>query len=216
MASSNPVEKLVSPLGELNWVYINGNPKRDAKGNERYVASLYLHKDSEEFKEIESKIKKFWMENKPKGAKMKSNGIKVVQRKVEGEVDENGDQLYEDTDMMSINFWTATAFPDGKPKYIRIFNARNSEVSLGGKKIGNGSRGAISGAMSIYDREDGKGVTLFLNDIKLTKFVEFAGGDPGFGNDEVDDEDAFEGVEGSFGVDEAESASGDVSAKPRL
>lgn len=205
------IEHFNTPVGNLTWVFINGNPKKDAKGNERYVASLELHKDSAEFKEVEAKIKAFWAENKPKGARQKSNGIRVVQTKVEGKTDDNGDQLYEDTDMMSINFWTGVKFPNGNEKTVKIHNARGSEVSLGSKKIGNGSTGAISGAMGIYDREDGKGVTLYLNAIQIKKFVEYTGGDAGFG-DVGDDEDGFEGVEGDFGVEET----GESEAKPRL
>lgn len=200
-------EKLVTPVGELNWVFINGTTKKDLNDNDRYVASLYLHKDSDEFKEVEKKITTYWNENKPKGAKLKSNGIKVVQEKVEGSDDE-----YVDTDMMSINFWTGPTFPDGKEKYIRIYNARGSEVSLGSKKIGNGSIGSISGAMAIYDNGPAaRGVTLYLNAIQLKKFVEFTGGDAGFEDLGDAEEDDFTGVESDF--DQVDSAD---TAKPRL
>lgn len=197
-------EKLVTPLGELNWVFINGTTKKDLNDNDRYVASVYFHKDTEEFKEVQAKIEAFWEENKPKGAKLKSNGIKVVQEK--------DDDEYVDTDMMSINFWTGPTFPDGKDKHIRTFNARGSEVSLGNKKIGNGSIGSISGAMAIYDNGPAaRGVTLYLNAIQLKKFVEFEGGDAGF-NDLGEDEDDFTGVESEFeGVGEPEEGT-----KPRL
>jgi hypothetical protein len=210
--AKNPTEQLITDIGELNWVFINGNPKVDKKGVEKYLAALHFHKDSEELKIIQEKIKAFWTENKPKGARQKSNGIKVVQRKVEGKFDENGDQEYEDTDFMSVNFWTGTKFPDGKDKVVIIRNARGSEVSLGSKKIGNGSLGAISGAMGIYDREDGKGVTLYLNQIKLKTFIEYAGGGEDFGDGFSDGD--FAGVEGDF--EGPAATEGEDTPKPRL
>lgn len=211
-----PVEKLVTPVGELAWVFITDQGKKDLNGNDRFVASVNLHKDSDEFKEVKAQIDEYWKENKPKGAKLKSNGIKVVQEKVEDEFDDDGEQVYRDTDMMSINFWTGITFPakggqPPKPKIIKIHNAKGSEVSLGDKKIGNGSMGAISGAMGIYDQGTAsRGVTLYLNAIQLKKFVEFTGGDAGFSDNSEDGD--FEGVEGDFGTEEV----GNSEAKPRL
>ena len=205
------VVKMVTPVGELVWVFITDQGKKDLNGNDRFVATVNLHKDSDEFKEVKAQIDEFWKENKPKGAKLKSNGIKIVQEKVEGEVDDEGEQLYRDTDMMSINFWTGITFPNGKPKVVKIHNAKGSEVSLGDKKIGNGSRGAISGAMGIYDQGPAsRGVTLYLNAIQLKKFVEFTGGDAGFSDNSEDGD--FDSVEGDFGTEEV----GNSGAKPRL
>ena len=208
----NPTQKIVTPLGELNWVFINGNTKQDLNGNDRYVASVYFHKDSPEFKQVEKEVKTFWDEHKPKGAKLKSNGIKVVQERVDGEVDDDGEQLYKDTEFMSLNFWTGPTFPNGKDKVIKTFNARGSEVSLGDKKIGNGTTGAISGVMGIYDNGPAaKGVTLYLNAIQIKKFVEFTGGDAGFEDTGDAEDDDFNGVEDTF-----ESVEADETAKPRL
>lgn len=204
-------ENINTPIGELNWVFINGSFKKDLNGNDRYVASLYLHKDSDEFKAVETKITEFWADNKPKGAKCKSNGIKVVMEKDGGKTGDDGEPLYVETDMRSINFWTSPTYPDGSEKIIKTYNAKANEISLGSKKIGNGSRGAISGAMAIYDQGvASRGVTLYLNAIQLTKFEEFTGGDAGFAAS--NEEGGFEGF--------AEEADGFTStegeAKPRL
>ena len=203
-------EKFISPIGELNWVFIDGDGKEDLNGNPRYSVAVHYHKDSDEFKKAEKAITKFWNENKPKGAKQKSNGIKTVNKKVEGQYDDNGDSLYEETDYRSLSFWTGISYPNGNPKVIKTFNARGSEVSLGDKKIGNGSTGAVSGAMAIYDQSAAaRGVTLYLNAIQIKKFVAFSA-DSGF-DDVGDDEDAFTGVTTEF-----ESADVDDSPKPRL
>ena len=188
-------ENVVTPVGDLTWVFITDEGKKDLNGNDRYSANVEFHKDSEEFKTIEGKIEAFWEANKPKGAKQKSNGIKVVQEK-------QADDSYEDTDMRSVSFWTG-----------KTYNAKGSEVALGGKKIGNGSRGAISGAMAIYDQSAAaRGVTLYLNAIQITKFDEFKGGGANFADTGV--EDGFTGFE-----DEADGFSAqpdDGAAKPRL
>jgi hypothetical protein len=202
--------KLVTPVGELAWVFITDQGKKDLNGNDRFVASVSFHKDSAEFKEVEAKIDAFWAANKPKGSKLKSNGIKVVQTKTD-QKDSDGEPVYEDTDMRSVNFWTGITYPNGKPKVIKIHNAKGSEISLGDKKIGNGSMGAISGAMGLYDQGvAARGVTLYLNAIQLKKFVEFTGGDAGFENNS--EEGDFEGVAGDFGTEEV----GNSEAKPRL
>ena len=82
--------------------------------------------------------------------------------------------------------------------------------------IGNGSVGYIAGAMDIYKNEvRGKimdaGVTLYLDEIKITKLVEFGGADPFGEESECDDEDAFTGedIDAFAGAEESES-------KPRL
>jgi len=162
-------EKLVTPVGELKWVFITGNGKKDLNDNDRYVASITYPKDSPEAQQLQEQVEAFWEENKPKGAKdPKSTGLKneVVKEQETGNI--------------IANFWTATTFPDGKPKVIKTYNSKGAEVALGSKAIGNGSRGAISGAMAIYDASKvNRGVTLYLNAIQLTKFTPYSS-DAGF------------------------------------
>ena len=189
---------------DLEWIFITGNGKKDLQGNDRFVASLVLPSDSEDCIKFTAAIDAFWEENKPKGAKIKSLGYKALE-------DENNEL----TGRTSINFWTGTAFPTGDAKVIKVFNAKGAEVSLGSKKIGNGSRGRIKGAMAIYDNGPAaRGVTLYLNGIQLTKFVEFTGG---VSFDEVDDgEDGFEGFD-EDGMDAiADTESDNPTAQPRL
>lgn len=192
-------QKFVPPIGTLNWVFITGKGKKDLQDNDRFVASLYFKKDSAEHKQVTKALDDFWEAEKPKGAKLKSNGLHIVKDKQGNETDE-----------VSLSFWTGTTYPDGTTKVIKTYNAKGAEVSLKQKKIGNGSRGTISGVMAIYDNGPAaRGVTLYLNAIQLTKFVEFTD-DAGFAAS--DDEDGFTGVAEE---DNFESVGDDV-ATPRV
>ncbi len=190
----------------LMWVFIDPPGKPDLNGKPRFVASLYVKTESEECKALKELIEDFWDDNKPKGAKIaKSLGFKPVMSK-----DEAGNEV--ETEFTSFNFWTGTTFKDGSTRTIDIYNAKGNKVSLGSKKIGNGSKGAISGAMDIYDNgPSARGVTLYLSAIQITKFVEFTS-DAGFSAQE-EDEDAFEGVDTFEGTT---SAPAETTGKPRL
>jgi len=201
-------ERIVTPVGDLKWVFITGQGKKDLNDNDRYVASVAFPSDSPELESITESINNYWNENKPKGKnKFKSNGIKE-------EFDKDGNA----TGYHLVNFWTGITFPDGSPKVIKTMNARGAEVALGIKKIGNGSRGAISGAMAIYQNGPNVGVTLYLNAIQLTKFVEFSS-DAGF--EVQEDEDGWTGEdlnEGGFPAQTEDTASsGDApTGKPKV
>ncbi|MCI4435390.1 MAG: hypothetical protein JHC33_01085 [Ignisphaera sp.] len=197
---ANAMQKFNSPVGNLAWVFITGNGKKDLNGNDRFVASLEFHKDDPALKQLEAQIMAFWEANKPSGAKLpKSTGIKVVK-------DKDGNP----TDMRSVNFWTGTTNSDGSPKVIKTYNSKAVEVNLGNKKIGNGSRGAISGTMAIFDQGvANRGVTLYLNAIQITKFVEYQDG-PGF--TAAAEEDGWTGEDSESGFEpQAEPA-----ARPKL
>lgn len=155
-------ERMVTPKGELAWVFITGTGKKDLNDNDRFVASVKYKVDSAEHKKVEAILSEFWEENKPKGRKQKSNGLRLEEK--DGK----------ETGYVLLSFWTGLTFPDGKAKVIKTYNAKGAEVALGNKKIGNGSIGSISGAMAIYDSGPAAcGITLYLNAIQLTKFVEF-------------------------------------------
>lgn len=177
------IQQLTTPVGELNWIFITGKGKKDPSGNDRFSASINFPTDSEHTKFLKETIEDFWQENKPTKAKAaKSLGWKDLE-------DEDG----EPTGITSFNFWTGIEFPSGDPKTVKIFNAKGAEVSLGKKKIGNGSRGRIQGAMAIYENKSNIGVTLYLNGIQLTKFIPYEGG---VSFDAVDDDETDEAFEG--------------------
>lgn len=221
MAQKLPQKKLVTSdfvppkLAMLMWIFIHapGRPAMDKDKPNRKQASLYVDKNSDECKALTDEIDAFWNDNKTKGWKCKSKGYKVERVVKEGGDKDNEDDWI-DGENMAFNFWTSANWKDGKDTVIDIYNARGSQVSLGNKKIGNGSFGSISGSMSIYDggTATSRGVSLYLNAIQLTKFVEYSQ-DAGFAAQEDAEEDGFEGVESDF---EGTSSEGDAEARPQL
>ncbi len=220
MADKKPIAKLLTSdfvpcsEAEFRWMFID-QPGKKGPGDDdshRLVASIYVKSDSDGCKALIGAIDQFWKDNKPKGAKKcKSAGYKPeIALKEGGDADNEDD--YQPTGFTAFNFWTGTHWPakgDDEPveHKIKVYNARGNEVQLGGKRIGNGSQGAVNACMGIYDRTDGKGVTLYLNSIQITKFVEFTGSD---GFDAVEDaEDGWAGPEDSF-------EGGEPEARPEL
>lgn len=195
-----------SPIGDLKWVVYNGEGKENLSGRMKYQADLVLPVDSEECKNLKAAIDAFWEEGRPASLPAKKPAKSLGYRlEKEPVLDEDGNKQYgddgkvvsKDTGNMVFTFSTDTTYPSGDPKIINIFNAKGNKVDLGGKKIGNGSRGQLSGAMGIYTVEDAKGktvidggVTLYLNSIRLVKFVEFSGEEAW---DEADEEGGWTG-----------------------
>lgn len=186
MATTQPIQ---TPKGNLAWVIISGEGKENLSGRMKYTADLVLPSDSDEAKKLSATIDKFWAENKPNSfpakKKAKSLGYRPEMRKVldengEDQYDEEGEIIKEPTGNTVFSFATDTTYgKSGDAKVIKVYNAKGNRVSLGDKKIGNGSVGQIGGAMGVYSVKDtsGKisdaGVTLYLNSIRITKFVEY-------------------------------------------
>ena len=222
-------EKIVTPKAPLMWVCINNAGKPNMSGKLEFLASILLDpKNDVAHQAFIDKIDTFWEDNRPKTKKKpKSTGYYLN----DFLLDEDGEKQYDDDDKalkdpngkVIVVFKTGTTYKDGKAKVIRIRNAKNNEVALGSKSIGNDSIGRIAGAMDTYVtyRPDSKvvadaGVTLYLDAIQLTKFVEYSGGDTGF--EEDDEEDGFTGVEDSEfeGVEEEETSPAPTGKKVRL
>lgn len=211
----------------LAWVFIDapGKPAMDPTKPFRKVVTLYA--DKKDAQPLLAKISEFWEANKGKGWTPKSLGSTVEKKLKEGG-NPDDEKDYVETGRIGFNFWTGAVWPEkdkngkqsanaGKDRVVDIFNAKGGKTSLGGKKIGNGSKGAVSATMDIYENGTGpkanRGVTLYLNAIQLTSFVEFTQ-DAGFKSQEAE-EDAFMGVEETFEGTAADGAS-TAQAKPRL
>lgn len=185
------VKAFKSPVGDLKWVVFNGEGKENLSGRLKYQADLVLPTDSEEAQALIADINAYWEENRPAGLPpkkpAKSLGYKPEKEPV---LDDDGNKQYDDdgkvlskeTGNTVFTFSTDTTFPSGDPKVVNIYNSKGNKVDLGVKKIGNGSRGQVSGAMGAYTVKDAKGktvidggVTLYLNSLRLVKFVEFSG-----------------------------------------
>ncbi len=199
-----------SPIGTLEWCFIDGEGKKDLKGDPKFQIDVVI--TPEQAKSFKAMVDAYWKENKPTSVKSpKSLGIYPHTVRDEEASKEAGETVYKETGNTAIRFKTGTTFKSGDPKIIKIFNSKGHEVSLQGKKIGNGSRGRVNGVMAIYNINPATcGVTFYLNSIQLSKFIEFAGAS----FDEIPEdagEEGFEGVDGGMGGIEDESPD-----RPRL
>lgn len=209
--SQNAVQAYESPVGDLEWVFITGEGKEDLQGVMKYQADVVL--SAEVGEQVKESVMSFWEENKPRGAKQpKSIGLYPHTVKDEEASKAEGENIYKKTGKVVIRFKTGTEYVSGDQKIIKTFNSKGNEVSLHGKKIGNGSRGRCIGSIAIYNiGKATQGVTFYLDAVQLSKFVEFVGSATPSGA--IDEEDGdFEGVEGSPTPLEDEEA----PAKPRL
>lgn len=214
------IVKIVSPKGELEWVHIHGEGKENLSGKQQYLANLVLDPENvPAHKAFIDGINKFWEDNKPKGFKKDAKSTGVYPHKVKSEdTDENGKPIYVEDGKVYLAFKTGTTYQDGSPKTIKIYNSKAKEVNIGEAKIGNGSIGEISGAMGIYQTKDksGKtlvdaGVALYLDAIKISKFVEYTQASA-FAADEEDADG--EGWEGDVGWTGAEQSVEEKVAEP--
>lgn len=211
MATVTPIK---TPIGQFKWVVISGEGKVNMSGRMKYNVDLVLPEDSEEAKGLKAQIDAYWADNRPaklpKGKPAKSLGYKqekepVLDEDGQKQYDEGGKVVSKTTGNLVFTFSTDTTYPSGDPKVINVFNAKKNKVSLGTKKVGNGSEGQVSGAMGIYvvaapgkaDVVTDAGVTLYLNSIRITKFLEFSGEESWEDAEEVDDgwtgDDSWEG-----------------------
>lgn len=162
-------QKIVTPIGKLQWVFIDGQGKENLNGELQYTVDVVIPQDHPFIESIDA----FYEANKPKGAKgAKSLGYKI---------NDDGEAV--------ITLKTKTTYPSGDSKKIKVVDGKLRPVELDeGVKIGNGSEGRAAGMMSIYKAGAATGVTFYLDSLQLTKLVKYeAGGADSF--DEVDGED---------------------------
>lgn len=160
---SYPKEAFTSPKGDLKWAFITGEGR---KGKYSVVVSV----PEAQAKAAMDYIDSWWKENRPKQSKPrpKSTGYKY----------EEDEETGERTGNVYFSFSTGTSFPSGDAKVVKIFTAKKpvAEVTLGNKKIGEGSLGRAIGSLAIFEYEGTYGTTLYLDALSLSKFVEYVGG----------------------------------------
>ena len=168
-------EAFTSPRGNMKWAFITGDGRKDK-------FSIVISVPEAEAKEAMAVVDLFWKENKPKQAKPrpKSTGYKY----------EEDEETGERTGNVYFSFSTGTSFPSGDKKVVKVFTAKKPvrEVSLGSKKIGEGSIGRAMGSLAIFEYEGTYGTTFYLDAVSLSKFVEYVGGVDA--SDVEEDEDA--------------------------
>jgi len=210
------IQKTVSPKGEFAWVCITGEGKENLSKKMQYKVDLILDpKKNEVHQAYIDSITDYWNEVKPKGFRRKPKSLgwmycdNVLDEDGQKVEDDEGRKVYDKEGRVSISFKTSVAYPDGSNKVVKTRNARGGEVSLGDIKIGNGTIGYVAGAMDLYTTDTGDaGVTFYLDELKITKLVEYSEG-ADFGDD-TDDEDGWTGedIDAFAGTSE--------ESKPRL
>ena len=165
-------EAWTSPKGNLKWTFIDGKGKETKKnsGNYKYQTVVKLLATDPLCIEAMAHIDAFWAENRPKHSKLKP--------KTKAYKMEEDDNTGEETGFVLFGFSTVTSFPSGDAKIVKLFTAKEPirEVSLKGKKIGEGSLGRAIGTLAIYEYEGSFGTTCYLDAISLSKFEEYVSG----------------------------------------
>ena len=217
---------IVTPIGELQYVHISGQGKQNYnEDGYNYVATIYLTgKDAED---LIAKLETVLGEV-PKGKNLKSKGYRELLKDEEGMYEPTAntkerDEGAEKTGIYAFRFSTNTTFADGKQKKISVYNSANppTRINLGDRKIGNGSKGAISGKLQKYEKGKDVGLSLFLNAVQLVDFKEYVD-DAGFEGQEggfIGDTDSFNPSTAETSVEEASPAKATETkqkAKPKL
>ena len=199
-----------TPKGNLKWAFVDGMGKETEKNSGKYKFSVVVKVAEADAKEAIAEIDAFWAENKPKQAKPrpKTTAYKYEEDETSGER----------TGFVYFGMSTATTFPSGDKKVVKLFTAKAPvrEVSLGGKKIGEDSLGRGMGSLAIYEYNGSYGTTLYLDALSLSKFVEYVGGTDASSvtvDEDAEDIGLGETVVDTSAVQEEEGTEGE---KPRV
>ncbi len=196
--------KLVSPVGKLTYAHISGQGKLNYnEDGYEYTATVYLDKRAQSTKDF-IKILDDLADQLPSDKTEQTRGYKDVFEDEDGKlfVHTKQKQGGKPTDLISVQFKTNTTFADGKAKKIAVYNAKGKKVELGDRRIGNGSLGALSGAAQQYTRGKNCGISVYLNSIQITKFIEYT------------DDGGFEEQDGDFDGFDADSEFQNASDSP--
>nr|DAX61376.1 MAG TPA: DNA helix destabilizing protein [Caudoviricetes sp.] len=192
--------KVKTKVGELKYVYINGEGRNTAMPGEeprmRYQISWVVPEDSEEHKHLQALVDEEWAnykaENKVKG-KPHTNGIKQeLINDPSNEIDPDTEKVRKiPSGNIIATFSTNVVWPDGKPQEIKVYDPKGSNITGAIEdadfKIGNGSRGIVFGS-AVANNIGGKHkVSLYLTGIQLAKLVKYMGQE--LDVDEIDGEE---------------------------
>ncbi|AMR79426.1 ssDNA-binding protein [Cupriavidus nantongensis] len=174
---SKIIEKAVTPKGTLIYAWVD-KPDNSEYGKGKYKCGILLEKGVKANDEFAKKLNSLH-----KAAKGKSDARPA----------KDGDELAEDNEKKEKlrGFWVITAKSQNKPSQ----KAADGKTDLK-ETARSGDFGRLSVAIAEYDAGANKGVTLYLNGLKLLE--RRAGHDLGF-EDESDDyeNDAAEGSDTS-------------------
>ena len=224
---ANDKVPITSPKGLLYHVNISGQGKQNYnEDGYDYTATVYAEKDDPDTIALVAKIDDL-IGVVPKGKTLKSTGYRPLFKTEDGSyfvetANRKAGETDTETSMLAFAFKTNTTFADGKQAKINVFNAAKGKVSLGDKKIGNGSVGRISGKMKRNESGKDISVSLYLSGVQLVKFTEYVD-DGGFEADNeeggfmgVDDDGGFPADTSTDNADAADATAAKPKTKPRL
>ena len=157
-----------TPIGTLNYTFINGDGRDNLSGVAQYSTQLVL--TEEEALPFIEEINALWA----------SSGIKKQPKSMGYKTQDDG--------TIAFNFKTNVEI-NGKRNKVKVFDSKGKEADFSDIMIGNGTRGRVGATMSIYEQPAMAGVTLYLNKIQVIELIEYEGG----GSDE-----AFDEVQGGY------------------
>lgn len=205
---SKDLVPMVTEVGDLHWVNIFGQGKLNYN-EDGYDYTATVHLSGEAANKAKAKIDEV-LGPIPEGKKVKSKGYRELYKDADGNLytpsESKPASEGKPSGIFAFQFKTGVTLPDGRTKVVGVFNKDAKKINLGDRKVGNGSKGAISGKLQRYEKGKEIGVSLFLHAIQLTEFVEYS------------DDAGFEEQEGSFDapVDEESGFSGQAETKPEV
>ena len=188
----NKTIEVKTPVGELAWVFIDGDGKNTAEKPTdepvwKRVATLHLLKGSEKCDKLIAKIDAVWEELKVTNAGIK----KATLPKSLGYKEVKDKETDEPTGVIAFSFSTNSFWKkDNKPNFVQTLKKDGSPLELNDIKIGNGSRGMIHSQAGLYEYKGTFGISLYLNGIQLTKLVPYTG--TTINAEEIDDDEVGE------------------------
>ena len=212
------LKKIVSPVGELWYTNISGQGKKNYN-EDGYVYASTIHLTGADALSFKAEIDAI-LGPVPKGKMIKSTGCRELLEDAEGRYTPTKKTAERDkgakpTGIFAFGFSTNVVYSDGRIKKVNVYNASAQKVDMGDRLIGNGSKGAISGAAQRYESKDEVGVSLFLNAVQLTEYVAYEG-NAGFGKQEGGFSAPTDGETGFAGKPEEVVDPQTATVKPRL
>lgn len=174
---------VMSPRGVAVWPKLDKPTRYDKKQKKRVIDEeegkfeVELALEGEDAEKFQKKIKDFAVEQ---GLKLKSVKNWPWRDELEKETEEP-------TGRVLFKFKQYATNKDGSTKRIPLWLANGKSTYPKGTKLTSGSTIKISGYGSTYT-ELGGGVSLFVNSVQVIKMVEYEARNPGFGNEDDDDE----------------------------
>ena len=183
--------KVKTMVGPLKWVFIKGEGRNTAMPGQppryQYLATLRVKENGPEHKHMLEQIEAEWNDYKKKfGVKGRPSSIGIKPYMIpdpSGEIDPETEEVRKiPSGEVDITFKTDVKWPDGKPKVIKVYDAKGNDITqwyqnLDGY-IGDGSTGVIHGIAHGNNAGGNHKVSLYLSAVQLAKFVKGEGDAP--------------------------------------